>query len=93
MPYNPMGLFVYVEDVDAVARTVGLDAIIGKKGPSLKPWGVYEFAMNDPDQTLVRIGRRVAGTPAAVAEGKAAAGVGAGSGEGDSSAQGGEASG
>jgi hypothetical protein len=29
--------------------------IIGK-GPQDKPWGMYEFALSDPDQTLVRIG-------------------------------------
>jgi hypothetical protein len=26
-------------------------------GPRLKPWGTYEFAVSDPNGTLVRIGR------------------------------------
>ena len=26
------------------------------KSPEDKPWGMYEFAMSDPDETLVRIG-------------------------------------
>ena len=28
----------------------------GKRGPEGKPWGTYEFALSDPDETLVRIG-------------------------------------
>jgi hypothetical protein len=47
---NPFGLYLYTEDVDALA---------GKKGPEDKPWGTYEFALSDPDQTLVRVGRRL----------------------------------
>jgi hypothetical protein len=27
------------------------------KGPEDKPWGMYEFGVSDPDQTLVRVGR------------------------------------
>ena len=33
------------------------ELILEKEGPSLKPWGCYEFAVSDPDGTLVRIGR------------------------------------
>ena len=29
---------------------------IPKEGPSLKPWGVYEFALNGPDDVLIRVG-------------------------------------
>jgi catechol 2,3-dioxygenase-like lactoylglutathione lyase family enzyme len=29
--------------------------ILGKE-PEEKPWGTYEFAMSDPDETLVRVG-------------------------------------
>lgn len=52
---NPFGLYLYVEDVDRVAALVR-DSIIGGRAPSLKPWGTYEFAVSDPDGTLVRIG-------------------------------------
>jgi hypothetical protein len=52
---NPFGLYLYLEDVDALAAEFGSE-IIGKNAPEDKPWGMYEFALSDPDQTLVRIG-------------------------------------
>jgi hypothetical protein len=52
---NPFGLYLYREDVDAAAATF-LDEIIEHEGPSDKPWGMYEFALNGPDETLIRIG-------------------------------------
>ena len=55
---NPLGLYLYVEDVDAVADRVR-ELIIEKGSPHLKPWGTYEFAVSDPNGTLVRIGRAV----------------------------------
>src|SRR3984893_5383642 len=42
-----------MEDVDVWA-TEFRDEILGKNGPENKPWGMYEFAMSDPDETLVR---------------------------------------
>lgn len=56
---NPFGIYIYVEDVDAVAdRVRGL--IIEAGAPHLKPWGTYEFAVSDPDGVLVRVGRQEA---------------------------------
>jgi catechol 2,3-dioxygenase-like lactoylglutathione lyase family enzyme len=55
---NPFGLYLYVDDVDAVAERVR-DLIIEKGSPHHKPWGTYEFAVSDPSGTLVRIGRIV----------------------------------
>ena len=52
-----MGLYLYVEDVDAAAERVR-ELIIGA-GPEMKPWGTYEFAVSDPNGALVRIGRAV----------------------------------
>ena len=46
---NPFGLYLHLEDVDAVARGF-------QKSPEDKSWGMYEFAMSDPDETLVRVG-------------------------------------
>jgi catechol 2,3-dioxygenase-like lactoylglutathione lyase family enzyme len=46
---NPFGLYLYLEDVDEVAREF-------QKRPEDMPWGMYEFAMSDPDETLVRVG-------------------------------------
>lgn len=55
---NPLGLYLYVEDVDAVADRVR-EHIIEPGSPNLKHWGCYEFAVSDPSGTLVRIGRIV----------------------------------
>lgn len=55
---NPFGLYLYVEDVDAVADRVR-DRIIEKGAPHAKPWGTYEFAVSDPSGVLVRVGRVV----------------------------------
>ena len=52
---NPFGLYFYMEDVDAWA-TVFRAEILGKNAPEDKPWGMYEFAVSDPDETLVRVG-------------------------------------
>ena len=46
---NPFGLYFYMEDVGALATAFG-------KVPKDMPWGMYEFAMSDPDETLVRVG-------------------------------------
>ena len=48
---NPFGLYLQVENVDELAAKMGLSA-------EDKPWGMYEFAMSDPDETLVRVGWR-----------------------------------
>jgi catechol 2,3-dioxygenase-like lactoylglutathione lyase family enzyme len=52
---NPFGLYLYLEDVDALAAEFQGE-IIGKTAPEDKPWGMYEFALSDPDRTLVRVG-------------------------------------
>lgn len=46
---NPFGLYLYIENVDAAAQEF-------HQSPENKPWGMYEFALSDPDQTLVRVG-------------------------------------
>ncbi|GAC1428958.1 MAG: glyoxalase [Burkholderiaceae bacterium] len=53
---NPFGLYLYVDDVDAVAERVR-DLIIEPGAPHAKPWGTYEFAISDPSGLLVRVGR------------------------------------
>ena len=53
---NPFGLYLYSERVDELAERVR-EAILGpEKAPTHKPWGMYEFALSDPDETLVRVG-------------------------------------
>jgi hypothetical protein len=52
---NPNGLYLYLEDVDGMATSLE-DLRPGKRAPEDKPWGMYEFVISDPDETLVRIG-------------------------------------
>ncbi|GLR90100.1 VOC family protein [Bradyrhizobium iriomotense] len=52
---NPFGLYLYTEEVDVLAREFAGE-LTEKRGPEHKPWGMYEFALSDPDETLVRIG-------------------------------------
>jgi catechol 2,3-dioxygenase-like lactoylglutathione lyase family enzyme len=52
---NPFGLYLYVENVDALAAEF-LGETVEPEGPESKPWGMYEFSLSDPDQTLVRVG-------------------------------------
>ncbi|HTT05004.1 MAG TPA: VOC family protein [Steroidobacteraceae bacterium] len=51
---NPNGVYLYSDDVDGLAARVS--ELIGEVHPEHKPWGMYEFAVSDPDGTLVRIG-------------------------------------
>lgn len=50
---NPFGLYLYVEDVDGAVAKVRERLI---HPPKAQPWGMYECALSDPDETLVRIG-------------------------------------
>jgi hypothetical protein len=52
---NPFGLYLYAENVDELAQAF-VGETIEKHGPGDKPWGMYEFSLSDPDQTLVRVG-------------------------------------
>jgi predicted lactoylglutathione lyase len=52
---NPFGVYLYTEEVDRLAQAFAGE-VIEKHGPEHKPWGMYEFALSDPDGTLVRIG-------------------------------------
>ena len=53
---NPFGLYLYMENVDALAAAVASDILERPKAPEHKPWGMYEFSLNGPDDTLVRVG-------------------------------------
>jgi hypothetical protein len=52
---NPFGLYLYRKDVDALAAVLAGE-ILGQEGPSNRPWGMYEFALNGPDDTLIMVG-------------------------------------
>ena len=53
---NPFGVYFYVDDVDALAERFRGETL-EPNGPERKPWGMYEFSLSDPDETLVRVGR------------------------------------
>lgn len=50
---NPFGLYLYREDVDGAAAAFAGETL---GAPRDMPWGMYEFALNGPDDTLVRVG-------------------------------------
>jgi catechol 2,3-dioxygenase-like lactoylglutathione lyase family enzyme len=52
---NPFGLYLYRRDVDALAHAFAGE-IIGDGRAAERDWGMYEFALNGPDDVLVRIG-------------------------------------
>ena len=53
---NPFGLYLYVENVDALAAAFSGEMLERGKAAEHKPWGMYEFSLNGPDDTLVRVG-------------------------------------
>ena len=53
---NPFGLYVYRRGIDDWAIRLRDLIIESSKAAEHKPWGMYEFAVSDPDDTLVRIG-------------------------------------
>ena len=46
---NPFGLYIYTPDVETLAERFNCKA-------EAKPWGLREFAVSDPNGTLVRVG-------------------------------------
>lgn len=50
---NPFGLYLRTGAVDAVFAAYAGPAI---HPPKAQPWGMYEFALNGPDNILVRVG-------------------------------------
>ena len=50
---NPFGLYLHREDVDGAAAAFPGEVLAA---PRDTPWGMYEFALNGPNGTLVRIG-------------------------------------
>jgi catechol 2,3-dioxygenase-like lactoylglutathione lyase family enzyme len=52
---NPFGLYLYTQGVDALAAEFASELLAAAE-PEDKPWGMYEFSLSDPDETLVRVG-------------------------------------
>jgi hypothetical protein len=53
---NPFGIYLYTARLEAIAEAVREEIIEQSKRPEHKPWGMYEFALNGPDDLLVRVG-------------------------------------
>lgn len=53
---NPFGIYVYSEDVEALAVEFADEIIEQVKKPEIKEWGMLEFSLNGPDGCLVRVG-------------------------------------
>lgn len=53
---NPFGVYVYTPRVDELAALTAGEILEPEKAPTHKEWGMYEFALNGPDDLLVRIG-------------------------------------
>ena len=53
---NPFGIYLYTPRVSELAETLRDEIIEREKAPTHKHWGMYEFAVNGPDDLLVRIG-------------------------------------
>jgi len=51
------GFYIRVKDVDALYNKLNIEGVIHPNGHiELKPWGMKEFAITDPDGNLIRIG-------------------------------------
>ena len=55
--FNPCAVYFYVEDVDSFFEAVVSAGITTIDTPEDRPWGLREFAVSDPDQTLLRFGQ------------------------------------
>ncbi|MGN6269049.1 MAG: glyoxalase [Sphingomonas sp.] len=53
---NPFGVYLCTPRVDALAEAMRGEIIEREKAPTHKEWGMYEFALNGPDDLLVRVG-------------------------------------
>lgn len=50
------GIYLYAEDVEALAVEFAEEIIEHGKKPEIKEWGMLEFSVNGPDGCLVRVG-------------------------------------
>ena len=57
--FNPMGVYVYVSDVDVFYDEAIAAGVTTLEAPEDKPWRMREFAISDPDGTLLRFGEHI----------------------------------
>lgn len=53
---SPFGIYVYSNAVEELASRLAGRLL---HPPKAQPWGMFEFAVSDPDENLVRVGRPV----------------------------------
>lgn len=53
---SPFGIYVYADNIEELASRLEGKLIYP---PRLQPWGMFEFAVPDPDENLVRVGRGI----------------------------------
>ncbi|MFK4724358.1 hypothetical protein ABIE89_005458 [Bradyrhizobium niftali] len=53
---NPFGVYVYTPRVRGLAAAMSPEIAEPSRVAEHKPWGMYEFALNGPDDLLVRVG-------------------------------------
>jgi catechol 2,3-dioxygenase-like lactoylglutathione lyase family enzyme len=53
---SPFGLYIYTDTVEELAERLAGRLL---HPPRAQPWGMFEFAVSDPDENLVRVGRRL----------------------------------
>ena len=57
--FNPCGVYFYVDDADVFYDEVLAAGVAPLHPPEDKPWRMREFAVSDPDRTLLRFGERI----------------------------------
>ncbi len=58
--FNPMGVYFYVSDVDVFYDEAVAAGVTTLEAPEDEPWRMREFAVSDPDGTLLRFGEHIA---------------------------------
>ena len=56
--FNPAGVYFVVGDVDVFYDEVIAAGVECLSAPEIKRWRMREFAISDPDETLLRFGER-----------------------------------
>lgn len=51
---SAFGIYFYADNVEELAARLGGKLL---HTPKHQPWGMFEFAVSDPDENLVRVGR------------------------------------
>lgn len=57
--FSPMGVYFYVSDVDVFYDELMAADVTTLEAPEDKPWRMREFAVSDPDGTLLRFGEHL----------------------------------